>query len=145
MNEVILGGNLGSDPQLNYTQSGTAICKLTVATNKKWKDKDGNKKTDTQWHRVTVFGKRAETVSKFLEKGSFCLVTGEIRYSTFDKEDGTKQYMAEIVADDVEFVGVKNSGGQQQQNNPPPQNSYQQQQPQQNSYQAPQDDDDIPF
>lgn len=113
LNKVILFGNLGADPELKYAQSGTAILKLSLATNERVKK--GEEWTDhTEWHRVTVFGKRAEGLSKFLAKGAAVMVEGRLRTSKYEKE-GQTHYSTEINADNVILGGGGkrdgNSGG----------------------------------
>jgi single-strand DNA-binding protein len=110
LNKVIIMGNLGADPELRLAAGGTAILKLNVATNESWPDKNDPSKWQerTEWHRVTVFGKRAETLAKFLRKGMFVTVDGSNRTSSYDKE-GQKHYRTEIVAHQVWSPGAVRS------------------------------------
>lgn len=110
MNRAILIGQLGADPELRFTQGGQAILKLRVATDETWKDKDGQKQTRTDWHRVVVWGKRAEALNAFLSKGRTVGIDGRIRYQSYDAKDGTKRYSTEIVADDVVLLGGSRQG-----------------------------------
>lgn len=103
MNQVTLLGNLGADPELKTSEKGSVL-KLRLATSTSWFDKDKNERLErTEWHRVTVFGKRGEALSRLLKKGSRILVRGEIRHSSYEK-DNVKHYSTEIVADDVLFA-----------------------------------------
>lgn len=97
-NLIIVQGNLGSDPE-DRTKGDLAICQLSVATNRRGKQKDV-----TDWHRITVFGRLAETCLQYLGKGRSVLVQGRLQYSTYEK-DGVKIRAAEIVADEVQFLG----------------------------------------
>ena len=108
-NSAELIGNLGNDPDLKFTQGGTAICKLSVATSERRKDKDGNQQELTTWHRVTVFGKSAEACGEYLVKGSKIFVRGRIHNDSYDK-DGVKHYTSEIVADTVRFLDKREGG-----------------------------------
>ena len=104
-NIVILHGNLGADPELRVSASGMGILKLRVATNERVKK--GEEWVDhSEWHSVTVFGKRCEGLAKILHKGSKVMVTGKLRTTSYEK-DGIKKYSTEILADDVELGGSK--------------------------------------
>lgn len=101
VNKAIIIGNLGRDPELRYANgSGTAICKLSVATTRKYKDED-----ETEWHRITVFGKTAEACEKFLAKGRQVYVEGRIKTSKYTDNQGVEKYSTEIVAETVQFLG----------------------------------------
>lgn len=105
MNKVILAGNLGSDAELKYFEgSGNSVLNFSVATTEKWKDRDGNKKEKTNWHRCQLNGKRAEALAQYLTKGTKVLVTGSVQYREFEK-DGQKRTATDIRVDDVEFLG----------------------------------------
>lgn len=117
MNKAIICGRLGQDPELKYIPSGTAVCNFSVATSKKWTDKSGHKQEKTQWHRIVIWGKLAELCNKYLQKGREVLLEGEIETRNWEAKDGTKRYMTEIVASNVQFLsggnqGQKNHGGQ---------------------------------
>ncbi len=100
LNKVIIIGNLGADPELRIAPGGQAVLKMRVATNESWQDKEKTWQERTEWHRVTVFGKRAESLAKFLRKGMSVTVDGQNRTSTYDK-DGQKHYSTEVVAHQV--------------------------------------------
>ena len=108
-NLVILIGNLGDDPSVKYTQGGMVICTISLATTSSRKDKDGNQQERTEWHRVKLFGKLGEIAGEYLRKGSQVFVRGRIEYGSYEK-DGVKHYTTDIVADDMQMLGVKSEG-----------------------------------
>lgn len=110
MNVVHLVGNLGADPELRVTAGGLSILNLRLATSERVK-KGEEWVEHTEWHRITVFGKRADGLSKFLAKGSKVAVTGKLRTTSYEK-DGIKKYSTDIIADDVEPCDRKGGGGQ---------------------------------
>src|ERR1043166_6963451 len=87
VNKVILVGNLGADPDMRYTPSGQGVCELCIATSESWNDKNGQRQERTEWHRVVVWGKRAEVCSKYLSKGRQVFVEGRIQTRTYDDKD----------------------------------------------------------
>jgi len=105
VNKVILVGNLGADPDMRYTPSGQGVCELRIATSESWNDKNGQRQERTEWHRIVVWGKRAEVCSKYLSKGRQVYVEGRIQTRTYDDKDGNKRYITEIIAADVQFLG----------------------------------------
>jgi single-strand DNA-binding protein len=107
VNKVILVGNLGADPDMRYTPSGQGVCEMRLATSESWNDKSGQRQERTEWHRIVVWGKRAEICSKYLSKGRQIYVEGRIQTRSWDDKDGNKRYMTEIIASDVQFL----SGG----------------------------------
>ena len=113
VNKVIIVGNLGADPELRYTQSGTAVANLRLATNERWSDKDGNQQERTEWHRVVVWGRQAENCEKYLAKGRQVYVEGRLQTRDWEDRDGNKRYTTEIVAQNVQFLsgGAGGAGG----------------------------------
>jgi len=112
VNKVILVGHLGADPDMRYTPSGQGVCELHPATSESWNDKNGQRQERTEWHRIVVWGKRAEVCSKYLAKGRQVFVEGRIQTRTYDDKDGNKKYITEIIAADVQFLGGgKGEGG----------------------------------
>ena len=111
VNKVILVGNLGKDPEVRYTPDGQAVANFNIATNENWTDKSGQKQERTEWHRIVVWGKRAEVCSKYLSKGRQVFVEGRIQTRTYDDKDGNKRYITEIIAADVQFLGGRGEGG----------------------------------
>ena len=119
MNRVELLGNLGAEVALRFTGGGTAVADLRLATSRSWTDAAGNKQTDTQWHRVVVWGKQAENCQKYLSKGRQILVEGRLQTRKWEDKDGNKRYTTEVVAQRIEFLG----GGKKQETTdevPPP-------------------------
>lgn len=108
LNKVQLIGNLGADPELKMTANGQAVMKLSLATTESWKDKDGNLKDRTEWHRVTVWGARAEGLAKFVRKGWRIYVEGRIEHDSYEK-DGQKRYTTDVIANKVLVFGPPRS------------------------------------
>lgn len=106
INKVILVGNLGDDPETKYTQGGMAVTKCRIATSSERKDRDGNKQSRTEWHRVTFFGKLGEIAGEYLRKGSQVYVEGSIRYDKYTK-DGVDHFTTDIIADVMQMLGGK--------------------------------------
>jgi single-strand DNA-binding protein len=100
-------GNLGADPELRFTQSGTAVLNLRMACNERFKDKDGEWKDRTEWVNVVVWDKRASALAKILAKGSGIFVEGSLRTSSFEGRDGQKRYKTEVNARNVLLTGGK--------------------------------------
>ncbi len=114
INKAILIGNLGSDPEVRYTQSGTAVANFTMATSEKWKGQDGEWKDQTEWHRIVVWAKLAEICGEYLSKGSKIYIEGRIQTRQWDDKDGNKRYTTEIVAREMKMLdskGATSSGG----------------------------------
>lgn len=109
-NRAIIIGNLTRDPELRSLPSGVQVATIGVATNRVWKDKNGQKKEDTQFHNVVVFGRQAETTAQYLRKGASVLVEGRMQTRSWDASDGTKKYRTEVVADRIQF-GPRPTGG----------------------------------
>lgn len=105
MNKVILIGNLGGDGELKYTQGGQPVLRLNVCTTEKWKSKDGKPQEKSTWHRCNYWGKPAEAVSKYCEKGKQVAIEGSIETRSWDKGDGTKGYSTEIRVDRLQLLG----------------------------------------
>ena len=110
LNKAIIIGNLTRDPESRAMPSGQKVVTLSVATNRVWKDKAGNKQEASEFHNVVVFGRQAETCSQFLKKGQSVLVEGRIQTRSWADQAGVKKYKTEIVADRVQF-GPKAGGG----------------------------------
>ena len=108
MNKVILIGNLTKDPELSTTNSGISVCRFTLAVQRRFTNAEGERETD--FLNITVWRGQAENCSKYLRKGSKACVTGSIQTRSYDAQDGTKRYVTDIVADEVEFLSSKQSG-----------------------------------
>ncbi len=107
VNKVILVGSLGNDPDVKYTQGGSCITRISLATNSQWKDKEGNKQERTDWHRVVFFGKLAEIAGEYLRKGSSVYVEGSLKYDKYTGQDGVEKYSTDIVANEMQMLGGK--------------------------------------
>ena len=147
VNRVTIVGRLGRDPELRYTQSGTAVCSLSVATDESYTDRDGNKVDRTEWHRISCFQKQAENCANYLAKGSLVYVEGSLQTRKWQDQQGQDRYTTEIKADRVQFLDRKgdNQGGEQQatsrQQSAPRGNTQRQQSGPQNGYHT----DEVPF
>ncbi|MCH5276495.1 MAG: single-stranded DNA-binding protein [Desulfovibrionaceae bacterium] len=107
LNKVMIIGHLGRDPELRYTQNGTPVTTLNVATDESYMDKDGNKVERTEWHRVVVFQRSAENCSQYLSKGSMVFVEGRLQTRKWQDQQGQDRYSTEIKADRVQFLDRK--------------------------------------
>lgn len=103
LNKVLLVGNLTRDPELRNLPSGAAVASFGMATNRVWKNQQGEKQEEVQFHNIVVFGRQAEIVNQYLAKGSLILVEGRIQTRSWDGKDGSKQYRTEIVAERIQF------------------------------------------
>jgi single-strand DNA-binding protein len=111
LNKVMLLGNLGADPELRVTPSGQSLLKLRLATTESYLDKSNTRQERTEWHSVTVWGKRGEALSKFLQKGSSIFVEGRISTSSYEK-NGEKRYRTDIIANNIILAGRGKGGGE---------------------------------
>ena len=112
VNKVILVGNLGRDPETRYAPNGDAICNITVATTDNWKDKQtGEKKEQTEWHRVSFYGRLAEIAGQYLKKGSPVYVEGSLRTRKWQDKEGNDRYTTEIRAEQMQMLGSRPAGG----------------------------------
>ena len=112
LNKVMLIGNLGADPELRQTTSGTSVCEMRIATNESWFDKQANERKDrVEWHRVIVWGASGENCAKYLSKGSKAYVEGRIQTREWQDQSGNKRYTTEIVANSVQFLSTRGSAG----------------------------------
>ncbi len=118
MNKVILVGNLGADPEVRYTAGGTAVCKFSLATSRRFTGKDGQKQEKTEWHRIVAWSKLAEICGQYLSKGKQVVIEGRIEYGSYEK-DGVKHYTTDIVAENMTMLGSPGSGGRGQEPEPP--------------------------
>ena len=104
LNKVILVGNLGADPEMRYTASGTAVAKFSLATSRKFTGKDGQRQEKTEWHRIVAWRKLAEICGQYLSKGKQVIIEGRIEYGSYEK-DGVKHYTTDIVAENMQMLG----------------------------------------
>ncbi|MED5620746.1 single-stranded DNA-binding protein [Ideonella sp. BN130291] len=111
VNKVILIGNLGRDPEVRYTPSGSAVCNVSVATTRNWKNKDsGERQEETEWHRVVFYDRLAEIAGEYLKKGRPVYVEGRLKTRKWQK-DGADQYTTEIIATEMQLLGSREGMG----------------------------------
>ena len=113
VNKVILVGNLGRDPEVRYSPDGAAICNVSIATTSQWKDKaTGERREETEWHRVVFYNRLAEIAGEYLKKGRSVYVEGRLKTRKWqDKETGADRYSTEIVADQLQMLGGRDDDG----------------------------------
>ena len=111
VNKVILVGNLGRDAELRYTPGGAPVSTLNLATTEVWNDKSGQRQEKTEWHRVVLWGKSAESLSEYLVKGKQIYVEGRLQTRQWDDKDGNKRYTTEIRGDRIVLLGGGGGGG----------------------------------
>ena len=139
VNKVILVGNLGKDPEVRFTNSGSAVARFPIATSEVWNDRDGNRQERTEWHNIIVWGKQGEHCGQYLAKGRQVYVEGSIRSRSYDDKSGNKRYVTEIVAQRVQFLGGGGGTRLAQQTDSAPADDTQ------SSGGQPPIDDDVPF
>jgi len=110
VNKVILVGNLGRDAELRYTPTGAAVATLNMATTEVWNDKAGQRQEKTEWHRIVVWGKTAESLNEYLTKGKQIYVEGRLQTRQWDDKDGNKRYTTEIRGDRIVLLGGGGGG-----------------------------------
>ena len=110
VNKVILVGNLGRDAELRYTPGGAAVATLNLATTEVWNDKGGQRQEKTEWHRIVLWGKQAESLQEYLTKGKQIYVEGRLQTRQWDDKDGNKKYTTEIKADRITLLGGGGGG-----------------------------------
>lgn len=138
INKVILIGNLGQDPKVHTTQSNSVVTQLSVATSRRVKQADGQYADETEWHRVTCFGKTAEVARDYLAKGRQVYIEGRLRTRKYTDKDNTEKYVTEIICETLKLLGRKDDGAQAPAPAPAPARSTPASTP---SY----TDDDVPF
>ena len=111
MNKAILIGNVGKDPELRTTQGGTDVASFSLATTSRWRDKDGERKEETTWHNIVVFGALCKVVGPYVKKGSKISIVGKIQNRSYTAKDGSTKYISEVVADELELLGERGSSG----------------------------------
>ena len=108
LNKVLIIGNLGADPEIKYTQAGSPVANLSVATSESWKDKTTNEKVEkVEWHRVVVFGRLAEIAGDYLKKGSKIFVEGKLQTRDWEDSEGKKRYTTEVIAREMTMLDSK--------------------------------------
>jgi single-strand DNA-binding protein len=111
LNKVMLIGNVGAEPEVRTTPSGTRIAKVSIATNREWSDRSGQKQEKTEWHRITFWDKMAEIVERYVHKGDRLYVEGRIEYSQTQDDQGNVKYWTDIVAREMVMLGQGGPGG----------------------------------
>ncbi len=117
VNKVFLVGRLGSDPEMRYTAGGTAVCKFSLATSRKFTGKDGQKQEKTEWHRIVAWTKLAEICGQYLAKGKQVYIEGRIEYGSYEK-DGVKHYTTDIIAENMQMLDSAGQGTRAQEPEP---------------------------
>lgn len=107
VNKVVLVCTLGKDPEVRQTQNGNAICNLSAATSRKYKDAQGNAQEETEWHRISLFGRSAEVAGQYLKKGSMVYIEGRLRTRKYTDKDGIDRYVTEIIGEHLQFLDKK--------------------------------------
>ena len=118
VNKVILLGRVGQDPEMRYTENGTAIANFSVATSEQWKNKDGKKKEKTEWHKVVAWKRLGEICGEYLHKGSQVYIEGRIETRNWEGKDGNKRYTTEVVAHTMQMLGGKSSDNDEPEEGP---------------------------
>jgi len=113
VNKVILVGRLGADPEVRYTQDGTMVTSFRIATDEQWKDRNGERVTRTEWHRIVVFGRLAEICGNYLSKGRLVYIEGRLQTRAWDDKDGNKRYTTEIIALNMQMLEPKGQDSSQ--------------------------------
>ena len=138
LNKVMLIGNLGRDPEVRYTTSGTAVASFSLATSEKFKNKNGEWEEKTEWHNVTLWGRLAEIAGEYLAKGKTVYIEGRLQTRKWQDRDGKDRYTTEIIGDKMQMLSTRGEGGRQ---------GGGRQEGQEPGYEEPvfNPDDDIPF
>ncbi len=112
VNKVILIGNLGRDPEVRSTPSGQPVASFTLATSRRWKDKNGQRQEQTEWHQIVVWGKQAEIAGQYLTKGKQIFLEGRLQTRSWDdRQTGEKRYRTEVVCENFQMLGSRGGGG----------------------------------
>ncbi len=121
VNKVILVGNVGKDPDTRYLEGGTAVCSFPLATSETYRNRDGERITNTEWHNIVLWRGLAEVAEKYVKKGSQLFIEGRIRTRSWDDRDGNKRYTTEIVGDNMQMLGRRSddSGAREEQQSSP--------------------------
>lgn len=111
LNRVLLIGHLGADPESRFMTSGSAVTNFSLATNESWKSAEGDIKDKTEWHKVVIFGKRAETAAEYMKKGQLVFIEGRLQTRSWEDKDKVKRYTTEILCDNFTMLGRKGEDG----------------------------------
>lgn len=111
VNKAILVGNVGGDPEVRTTASGAKVANFSLATSRKWKNKNGEQQESTQWHKIVLWSALADLAEKYVKKGSQLYLEGEIEYRTYEDKEGQTRYITEINGREMRFLGGKSDNG----------------------------------
>ena len=114
INKAIIVGNLGADPEIRHTQSGTQVATFNVATTERWRDKEGQQQESTEWHRIVAWQRLAEICGEYLHKGSKVYIEGKIQTRKWQDQNGNDRYTTEIVAREMKMLDRRDSGSDSQ-------------------------------
>ena len=145
VNKVILIGRLGSDPELRYTPNGDAVANFRIATNRVWKDQEGNQQERTEWHRIVAWRRLAERCGEYLKKGSHVYIEGRLETRSWEDKNGNKRYVTEVITNRMQMLeakgGVKATGQA-----PPPEEVFEEKKlPKDEEIKGSEAEDEIPF
>lgn len=141
VNKVILIGNLGADPEVRSLESGVKVATLNLATSESYKDKNGERQTNTEWHRIVLWRGLADVASNYLKKGSQVYIEGKLRTRSYEDQDGKTRYVTEIEGRELTMLGRREGEG----GVPAPQEQQVQKKPAQNEDASSSENDDLPF
>ncbi len=110
INKVILIGNLGADPEIRYTQSGTPVATFNMATTRRWKDREGQQQEETEWHRIVVWSRLAEICGEYLNKGSKVYIEGRLQTRKWQDQNGNDRWTTEVVAQEMKMLSPRGEG-----------------------------------
>lgn len=118
LNKVILIGNIGAEPELRYTNGGTAVATFSLATSERWKDAAGKTQESTEWHRIVAWGKLAEICGQYLRKGSRIYIEGKLQTRKWRDQNGVERFITEVIARDMKMLDTRNTAPAPQQSEP---------------------------
>ena len=124
VNKAILVGNLGRDPQLDYTSAGTARCRFSIATTEQFTDREGQRQERTEWHNIVLWGKLGEIAGEYLKKGRQVYIEGQIRTRQYEDRDGQQKWITEIVGREMQMLGGPRGGNDGDSVPPPGEEEY---------------------
>jgi len=145
VNKVILIGRLGSDPELRYTPNGDAVANFRIATNRVWKDKEGNQQERTEWHRIVAWRKLAERCGEYLRKGSHVYIEGRLETRSWQDKNGNKRFVTEVITDRMQMLDAKGQVKVSEQTPPTEEVFEEKELPQGAEIKESESEDEIPF
>lgn len=145
VNKVILVGNVGKDPEVRYIDSGAAVANFSLATSETYKNKNGERVTNTEWHNIVLWRGLAEIAEKYVKKGTQLYIEGKIRTRSYDDQNGNKRYITEIIGDNMKMLSKAQSDNSQSANQSQDQDQSQSPSPTADSNFGPDETDDLPF